>query len=47
VAPSESARELVDAIGAFIGDWNDRGKPLTWTEDADTVIAKPCSEPRH
>jgi hypothetical protein len=46
-----SARDLIEAITAFINGWNDRCQPLVWTKDAATIIAKahrkPTSSTRH
>ena len=35
-----SVKDLRQAIGAFIGAYNDRCQPFTWTKDADELIAK-------
>src|SRR4051812_14214085 len=32
--------DLIAAIEHFIGAWNDRCAPFTWTKDPDTIIAK-------
>src|SRR3954454_20281548 len=37
---------LIAAIEHFIGAWNHRCQPFTWTKDPDTVIAK-ATDPRH
>jgi hypothetical protein len=37
--------DLIAAIQRFIDAWNDRCRPLTWTKDPDTVIAK-ATHPR-
>jgi transposase len=34
-----SVRDLVNAIGRFIDNWNDNCQPFTWTKDADTILA--------
>ncbi len=36
----DSVADLVDTIGTYIDAWNDRCEPLTWTKDADTILAK-------
>src|SRR3954464_6445091 len=38
--------DLIAAIERFIGAWNDRCRPFTWTKDPDTIIAK-ATDPRH
>src|SRR3954471_600401 len=38
--------DLIAAIERFIGVWNDRCRPFTWTKDPDTVIAK-AIDPRN
>ena len=35
-----SVADLEAAIGVYIDAWNDRCQPLTWTKDADTILAK-------
>jgi len=34
-----SVRQLTDAIGAFIDNWNDHPRPCAWTKDADEILA--------
>ena len=34
-----SVRQLTQAIGAFIDNWNDHPKPFAWTKDADEILA--------
>jgi transposase len=34
-----SVRQLTDAIGAFIDNWNDHPRPFAWTKDADEILA--------
>jgi transposase len=34
-----SVRQLTDAIGAFIDQWNDHPHPFAWTKDADEILA--------
>jgi transposase len=41
-----SVRDLVDAIGRFIDNWNDTCKPFTWTKDADTILATAKRSPK-
>jgi transposase len=38
--------DLIAAIERFIGAWNDRCRPFTWSKDPDTIIAK-ATGPRH
>jgi len=38
--------DLIATIERFIDAWNDRCRPLTWTKDPDTIIAK-ATDPRH
>ena len=33
-----SVRQLTDAIGAFIDNWNDHPRPFAWTKDADEIL---------
>jgi hypothetical protein len=33
-----SAEDLIAAIEAFIGGWNDRCQPFTWTKTPDELI---------
>jgi hypothetical protein len=36
-----SVKDLVAAIGAFTGHWNDRRpRPFAWTKDADEITGK-------
>jgi transposase len=35
-----SVKDLKNAIGAFIGAYNDRCQPFAWTRNADQIIAK-------
>jgi len=35
-----SVKDLTAAIGAFIDAYNDRCTPITWTKDADELLAK-------
>jgi hypothetical protein len=39
-----SVRQLTNAIGAFIDNWNANPTSFTWTKDADQILAKhqPC-----
>src|SRR5215470_6569433 len=34
-----SIRQLTQAIGAFIDNWNDHPRPFAWTKDADEILA--------
>src|SRR3954454_7361787 len=38
--------DLIAAIERFIGAWNDRRRPFTWTKPPDPILAKPTG-PRH
>jgi hypothetical protein len=40
-----SVRELVDAIGRFIDNWNEDCAPFIWTKDADTILSKAKRSP--
>jgi hypothetical protein len=33
-------KELVRAIGAFTGSWNEHPVPFAWTKDADEILGK-------
>ncbi len=35
-----SVDDLIDKIGIYIENWNERCQPFTWTKDADTILAK-------
>jgi hypothetical protein len=35
-----SVKELTATIGAFIDRWNEHPRPVTWTKDADEILAK-------
>jgi transposase len=41
-----SVRELTDAIGRFIDNWNDNCQPFAWTKDADTILTKAKRSPK-
>jgi hypothetical protein len=41
-----SVREITDTIGRFIDSWNEHCESFTWTEDADTIVAKANDQPR-
>ena len=34
-----SVSDLISAIGAFTGHWNDHPHSFTWTKDADEILA--------
>ena len=40
ISKHPAVRAWLAAIGRFITAWNNRCRPLTWTKDPDTVIAK-------
>ena len=35
-----SVDDLIERIGTYIENWNDRAHPFTWTKDADTILTK-------
>ena len=35
-----SVKDLITAIEAFIGGWNERCKPFIWTKNADEILTK-------
>jgi DDE superfamily endonuclease len=35
-----SVNDLISAIGAFTGHWNDHSRPFSWTKNADEILAK-------
>jgi hypothetical protein len=47
----DSVKQLIDAIGTFIGAWNERCHPFIWTKTADEILPHATrqtnSDPRH